>query len=270
MVKCGNVVREPIYDSGTNPVKFGDIYDEATCKLDYENEVKTAIKYKEEGKYIEEDWDCNNIPKPLSPAAWSFLNGPFYAFDDWTQVHKFDYTTLYRIFVSYESEINVNEKRKSFDDLIKKVKEIVQEEFSLGEIEIDHQPVSMLMQGILLSNNWYFLSDSDLKKIARANGAFVTSYIDRKTLAKEIFTSQVELIQEMVNKNATGNGDESRGYDVLRAVLRDNKIYLQIPISPQDLPQLSDRKKALGELKVSEKEGETEQKKQKLSNNNDE
>lgn len=242
MAKLGVQVLRPIYDlaarQGIRPFQHGAPYDFEKAMSDYRIELdehtKDLEEYKQEcadngGTFDTEAFDAQLPREPLAPATWSFANGPLEECEQMEQIKKFDDNTLLRIVVDYVDPVFPAVKTWRRADLIAQVKKVVQQEYEECEMALEYHPILELTSGVLCLGNWRYLSASDLCKWAIAHGSHDWSALgklskdDRELMVEVVLKAQVEMLEEMVKKRQTGDGDDSRGYDRPRSILLDNK-----------------------------------------------
>lgn len=233
-------VRRPIYDlaarQGVRPIKMGELYSMEDEQKKYEVElanylvVQSDMTDEEKVDYTADEYEP---APPLTLCAWSFANGPLEEYAKHEQIAKFDTTTLAKIVASQTDPIPATGIPGDRASLIKLVEKIVYDEYDTAEMALECHPVLELVSGVLCLGNDKWLSKADAERFTRAHGAYSIDNAIEKQMA---------LLQEMVDKKQTG--EDCRGYNRVRSILKDNKKTLGLPITREDEPESSKRERA--------------------------
>jgi hypothetical protein len=235
MFDRGYKVRSPIYDlaarQGVRPIKYGDEYSLYYQKEAYARELAeyeqslSELEGEEKEEYIADGYAPS---VPLQPWTWSLAMGPLEGSEKHEQIAKFDVTTLFKIVADRLDPIPAEGVPIDHAKLVKLVENIVYNEYNTAEMALEYHPVLELMSGVICLGNSKWLSKSDAGKFIDAYDAYSMDNVIEK---------QVEMLQEMVDKNQTGNGSDSRYYDRPRSILQDNKRTLHVPTAEEDEPE---------------------------------
>jgi hypothetical protein len=244
MIKAGYKVRCPIYDlayrQGARPVRFGIEYD-----LKGETETyELAMDKWNATEHSAEDSEYKPM-EPLTPATYSFWDGPNQQYEDMAQVAKFDRVTLFNIVMAHaekeqESLLRNGLAAESHAQLVQRVQAVIKDQSALAEMAIEYNPVLELVSGILVLDNWKWLSAADLTKWNLAVDSSSLIRHSPKEKADGILEEQVRMYKEILTKRW---GDSARGYSLFRARCQDNQKSLGRPLSIQDEPDDNVREK---------------------------
>ena len=202
----------------------------------YEQDTETYLKIlaemdeDEKEEYIAGGYEPS---PPLQAWTWSFANLPLEPCEKHEQVAKFDTTTLTKIVAEHLDPIPSQGIAVDHASLVQQVQKIVDAEYDKAEMAIENHPVLYLMCGVLCLNNSRWLSKSDSKKFQDAHDTYSVDGVIYK---------QVEILQEMVYKNQTGNGHDSRDYDTAGGILVDNYKTVGVSTTAADDPVRRKRK----------------------------
>ena len=229
------------YDPEVEKSKYQESYDQHLLDVEKEKERCRQSNIDFDPKWL----DQARPREPLRTFTESFLKGPLDDVESPEKIDQFDDITLLNIICETKKDVDMQKVRtESRESLVERVSRIVEEEYETAELPIEYHSVTELMSGVFCMNNWRWLSHSDLCKwsIAHGLGSFIDSfpsgYCD---MIHGILDNQIEMLQEMVSKDATGNGDESRGYDRPRAIFKDNKTSRGLPCTADDEPDIDER-----------------------------
>jgi hypothetical protein len=244
MIKVGYKVRCPLYDlayrQGARPVQFGIEYDVQGQIATYDLAMAkwNAVEHPAE--------DAEYKPmEPLTPATYSFLDGPNQQYEDMAQVAKFDRVTLFNIVMAHaqdqESLLRDGLATESHAQLVQRVQAVIEDQSAVAEMAIEYNPVLELVSGILVLDNWKWLSVADLTKWNLAVDPFSLARHFPKEKADGILEEQVRMYKEILAKR--WGDDSARGYNLVRARCQDNQKSLGRTLSIQDEPDDDVREK---------------------------
>jgi hypothetical protein len=201
---------------------------------------RTAARYKEGGIPFDDARFDAEIAEAvrvrptamLSPGTWSFRQGANHIFWTRTLPGQFDDRSLLNVVIMSESGILPSFLcRLGKSQLLSHAEDILESE--KGDHPIQTQPFTYLCQGVLVAENWQWLSDADLTKwfIAVTGDActILGTHNERLKAVRRILREQVRMLEEMVDLRWTADAD-ARGHNVLLELLRDNRRTLgQLP-----------------------------------------
>jgi hypothetical protein len=240
MIRAGYKVHEIVHQTTSDGKRImgvyagvkGDEYKHGELKKEYEEDMKKWNSYTESQRRGAPE---SKPREPLSPEAFSFFVGSCEDCEFNSQIVKFDRTTLLKIIVAHVSVVSEELSAQPHSELVKMIEFILSQESEKAEMDNKYHSVGELMSGIVLSTNWQWLSDADLKKMAMAHGDWSSD--SRKEWIWSIRKNQIKLLQEIVDKRYS---QEGRGYDVIRARLYDNKQWAEFPVTDDDNPNVAE------------------------------
>jgi hypothetical protein len=203
----------------------------------------------------------------LSAGTWSFLMSANHVYYPVERPELFDDKTLLRVALDHSEEDRariIEIGGMSRDQLLTVYK--AEMENSEGDLPIQRQGLMYLARGVLVAENWRWLSQEQLFTFFTAitgNYACPASS-SRLSVVRAILREQVRMLEEMVDLRWTDEA-EARGYNVLLELLRDNRRTLGLATGIK--PQGGSKRKAEATATATEEkkdvEEETAAKKQK-------